>query len=168
MPHHTLLSVQTRSSTAATAKPPASFSLEHMEQFRNKVNMMTTDMPYAVVSTSADPPLHRPDVVMLVPTCSGPLPPRRDLLNALRGLVQGGKLGKHSGYRMEEIAHPSADAVKAQALYFYNMEDGSPFPGLVVRCCDAQCHACRPRSDCSFRFITPPQIGPQTASLWPL
>lgn len=119
--------------SSATPKPPACFSLDHMEQFRNKVNMMQTDMPYAVVSTAADPPLSRPDVVVIVPTASSDLPPRKDLLNTIRSIVQGGKLGKHSGYRMEEFAHPSSKAVTAQAVYFYNLEAGSPFPQHVVR-----------------------------------
>lgn len=124
----------TPASNSDTPQPPAGFSLDHMESFRNKVNMMQTDMPYAVVSTSADPPLSRPDVVVMVPTASGNLPPRRDLLNTVRGVVQGGKLGKHSGYRMEAFSHPTSADVTAQAVYFYQMEDGSSFPGQVVCC----------------------------------
>jgi hypothetical protein len=114
-------------------KPPSSFCLDHMDVFRNKVNIMTTDMPHAVVSTEPDPPLSRPDVVVMVPTASASLPPRKDLLDTIRSLTQGGKLGRHSGYRMEELSHPNSTAVTAQALYFYNMDDGSAFPGIVVR-----------------------------------
>ena len=131
------LPMQTRSTAAGTPQPPAAFSLEHMHLYRNKVNMMQTDMPYAVVSTAADPPVHRPDVLVMVPSSSGNLPPRRDLLSAVRELLQGGKLGKHSGYRMEELSHPMSASVKAQALYFYSLEEGSPLPEKMVRHCDS-------------------------------
>lgn len=119
------------SKAAAPSIPPAGFSLDHMEDFRNKVNMMQTDMPHAIVCTDPDPRLSRPDVLVLTSTATGSLPLRKDLVNTLRNVLQNSKLPKHNGYRMEELVHPNSGA-KAQAIFFYNVQPDSTWPGQVV------------------------------------
>lgn len=103
-------------------------SLAPMEEFVNRVNVMRTNLPYCVVSTSADPEISRPGVLVLASRVPSKLPDRRATYSAFASAVS--QVGR-GGLKVEEVVATGPWA--AWAASTWGQKDPEAYSGKLVR-----------------------------------